>query len=641
MCGIAGYFNTFNYDQRICSDLSNSVIDSIRKRGPDSHGTWNNSFLYLLHSRLSIIDISENANQPMISKNGRYILVFNGEIYNFKTLKKNYLQHQSIKSSGDTEVIIQLFEKFGVEDTIKLLNGMFSIGVYDNLTKNLFLIRDRTGQKPLYYYFDNTNFCFSSELSSFYNFKDIDLRLNITSFNEFLRLGYFPQKTSSIKNIKKVLPGTYIKVTKIENKFHLEEKKWLEINNINKKKNNHNFQNEISHLNEIFLDVIGDNLVSDVDRGVFLSSGIDSTLIACYSKIFLNNNLNTFTIGFENSNFDESLKASKTAKTLNSNHNDIQLKDYDVKESILKMNDIYSEPFGDTSQIPTYLLSKHSSNFIKVALAGDGGDELFGGYNRYQFLNYIKLIKRIGIDKIFNFFNITNKNFFINFIFNSFQSSEDKISKVNLLLNKKINTEFDLYKLMLNNHNYQISQNNFLLNDNSYESYNYDKNIWNSNLSFSEKMMESDFINYLPDDLLVKTDRASMYSSMEIRSPFLDNRVLDFSKNLNIIYKTNIFNKKIILKKLVKKYFNINVDSNKKGFAIPLNDYLSNDLSFLVNKYLDLDKVNDQKIFNPQLIKKVLEDFNKKEVDLSKIIWNLISLQRFIDNHEKNCNKLK
>ena len=194
---------------------------------------------------------------------------------------------------------------------------------------------------------------------------------------------------------------------------------------------------------------------------------------------------------------------------------------------------------------------------------------------------------------------------------------------------------------MLNNHNYQISQNNFLLNDNSYESYNYDKNIWNSNLSFSEKMMESDFINYLPDDLLVKTDRASMYSSMEIRSPFLDNRVLDFSKNLNIIYKTNIFNKKIILKKLVKKYFNINVDSNKKGFAIPLNDYLSNDLSFLVNKYLDLDKVNDQKIFNPQLIKKVLEDFNKKEVDLSKIIWNLISLQRFIDNHEKNCNKLK
>ena len=585
MCGIAGYFNTFFESNLELIKLSKNILNTIKKRGPDDHGFWNDDHVHLIHSRLSIIDISNNAKQPMTSESGRYVIIYNGEIYNFKNLKLSYFKDHNFRTNSETEVLLKLFETFGIHKTIPKLNGMFALAVFDKLLNKLFIARDKMGQKPLYYYYDQKNFCFSSDLKSFYEFKKIDLSLNISSFKEFLNLGYFPQQTTPLKNIFKLMPGYIGEIRKDEKNIIYKEYQYYSIKKNFKNDFNHKSKSiDIKNIDQIFTDVVSDNLVADVKKGIFLSSGMDSTLIACYANKVSEETINTFTLGFDDNNYDESYNAELIARSLKSNHNNFIVSENEIKDAILIMDDIYSEPFGDTSQIPTYLLSKFSSIKIKVAISGDGGDELFGGYNRYQYLRLISHFNKIGLNKL-TLYNSFKLPFFQKIFTQYFQAAQNKIDKIEALMKSDLKNDFDLYQYIISNKftsddiNYKFLSPEHKL---SKESYNKLDDIWMSNYPLCDKMMISDLVNYLPDDILVKTDRASMHTGLEVRSPFLDDRVVKLSSNLDSSQKVSYFSKKKILQKLLYKNFNITVSSSKKGFAIPLKKYLSNDLFFLL-----------------------------------------------------------
>lgn len=642
MCGIAGYFNTFFESNFELIELSKNILNTIKKRGPDDHGFWNDENVHLIHSRLSIIDISNNAKQPMISDSGRYVIIYNGEIYNFKYLKLSYFKDHNFRTNSETEVLLKLFETFGIHKTIPKLNGMFALAVFDKLLNKLFIARDKTGQKPLYYYYDKKNFCFSSDLKSFYEFKKIDLSLNISSFKEFLNLGYFPQQTTPLKNIFKLMPGYIGEIHKDKKNVIYKEYQYYSIKKNFKNDFNHKSKSiDIKNINQIFMDVVSDNLVADVKKGIFLSSGMDSTLIACYANKVSQETINTFTLGFDDNNYDESYNAELTARSLKSNHNNFIVSENEIKDAILIMDDIYSEPFGDTSQIPTYLLSKFSSNIIKVAISGDGGDELFGGYNRYHYIRLISLFNKIGLNKL-TLYNCFKLPFFHKIFTQYFQAAQNKIDKIKALMKSDLKNDFDLYKYIISNKftsddiNYKFLSPEHKL---SKESYNKLDDIWMSNYPLCDKMMVSDLVNYLPDDILVKTDRASMHTGLEVRSPFLDDRVVELSSNLDSSQKVGYFSKKKIIQELLYKNFNVTVNSSKKGFAIPLKKYLSNDLFFLVKKFLNIENINDQGIFSINFINELIYQFKNTNIDNSSLVWNFISLQRFIDNHEKNRNK--
>lgn len=642
MCGIAGYFNTFFESNLELIKLSKNILNTIKKRGPDDHGFWNDDHVHLIHSRLSIIDISNNAKQPMTSESGRYVIIYNGEIYNFKNLKLSYFKDHNFRTNSETEVLLKLFETFGIHKTIPKLNGMFALAVFDKLLNKLFIARDKMGQKPLYYYYDQKNFCFSSDLKSFYEFKKIDLSLNISSFKEFLNLGYFPQQTTPLKNIFKLMPGYIGEIRKDEKNIIYKEYQYYSIKKNFKNDFNHKSKSiDIKNIDQIFTDVVSDNLVADVKKGIFLSSGMDSTLIACYANKVSEETINTFTLGFDDNNYDESYNAELIARSLKSNHNNFIVSENEIKDAILIMDDIYSEPFGDTSQIPTYLLSKFSSIKIKVAISGDGGDELFGGYNRYQYLRLISHFNKIGLNKL-TLYNSFKLPFFQKIFTQYFQAAQNKIDKIEALMKSDLKNDFDLYQYIISNKftsddiNYKFLSPEHKL---SKESYNKLDDIWMSNYPLCDKMMISDLVNYLPDDILVKTDRASMHTGLEVRSPFLDDRVVKLSSNLDSSQKVSYFSKKKILQKLLYKNFNITVSSSKKGFAIPLKKYLSNDLFFLVKKFLNVENIKDQGIFSINFINELIYQFQNTNNDNSSLVWNFISLQRFIDNHEKNCNK--
>ena len=635
MCGIAGYYNNFNDPSLNSFELNHKIIKSIEHRGPDYNNFWTDNFLHLIHTRLSIIDISEKSNQPMLSQSGRYVLIYNGELYNFKYLKSNFLKDINLKTTGDTEVILNLFEKYGISNySISLLNGMFAIAIYDKKNKELFLIRDKTGQKPIYFYHNNNNFAFSSDLLTFYNFHKFDLSLNFKLFQEYMYLGYFPGSTTPFNHIYKVLPGQFLKIKNNNKKIEIKKRKWWDEKKII---NNNKKFFSLKSFDDLFETVIRDNSISDVNSGIFLSSGIDSTLIASYANRISDNNINTFTIGFNNKNYDESYHAEKIALKLKSNHNTIKINHDDVSNALKEMSKVFTEPFSDSSQIPTFLLTKFASKKIKMALSGDGADELFGGYNRYRYLPYVKFLQIIKLNKVLNLNFLSNK--YINIFLKKYiQILDEKIKKIKLLNNKKYTDDYSLYKLTLNNNNFDKVKNLLLLSSNK-NILPKNSLIWSSKLDFKEKMMINDFLNYLPDDLLVKTDRASMYHSMEVRSPFLDDRVINCAFNMERSQKINYLNNnKAILRNILNKYFDINIQSSKKGFAIPLQEFFKNDLFQWIKELLNRDKVIQQGIFDYSIISKIIYEITDKQIDHSKILLNIVSIQNFIDEHEKKIN---
>ena len=611
MCGINGIVDLTNkLDQNQIKEIIKNFNSSLIHRGPDDNGLKIINNVGIGHTRLSIIDLSKNGKQPMPDLKNNTLISYNGEIYNFLSLKEKFLNNETFLSNTDTEVLLKLYSVLGIEKLVQEINGMYAFSIFDIKKNKIYLSRDKIGKKPLYYYYENDYIIWSSELKSF-RFSPIKNKLNVSSVSikNYFDVGYVPSPLSIFQNIYKLLPGETIEIdlTKNIKKHHFFE---------SKKENFNSNDFSLESFENILEDSIRIRTIADVPYGVFLSSGIDSSLVASILAKIKNSKLSSFSIGLNDYELDESKTSKKIAKTLGLDHNELIINEKSLIDTIPNMVDTYSEPFADSSQIPTYILSQFSKKKITVALSGDGGDEIFGGYNRYIYYKKYKYL----LNTIFflNKINLFNNNLFDKFIKNFeknsyFRESAYKINSIN-----KIKNPQDYYKKMI----MQSDQIKKIFKNSGEYDVHYLKGQNNKNPLIM--MQTKDINNYLPDDILTKVDRASMAHSLEVRCPLLDKRLHKFV-GLSDKFKISNNSGKFILKEILSKYLDINLISRKKmGFAIPLNKWLSGELYNLFNDLLNSDLLKNDEFLNQEYILKIW-DLNKKgNKQFSFLLWSIL-----------------
>lgn len=627
MCGIIGNIKKNKSIDQIDLDYFTALTNLMHKRGPDNKGYFlsDNKKVYLGHLRLSIVDLSNNASQPMISNDGRYILSFNGEIYNFIELSKKLENIEKVQLKSDTKVLVEYISKYGIRRTLQDVNGMFAISIYDNHKKKFFLARDYFGKKPIYYYYNDENLFFSSTLSPITQNKNIEKKINFKNMNYYFNYGFFPNDLSIYENIYKVSKNTLVELnlnnwkinfSKIHPKKDSETKKKISLN--------------LNRLEEIIYESVEKRLISDVPACILLSSGIDSSLVSYFASK-KNKNVQTFTVGFKDKTFDESEDSKNIAKHLGLKNETIYLNNIDIKKIIDEIPHAFDEPFADSSQIPSMLIFENISNHAKVCLTGDGGDEIFYGYNRYQwFLIWEKFFKKnilinnsskIILESFFNFFNSLSVG---RKLLKKLNVSNNKSQKFLNIFFKKENIYHDFLKLSF--YSDFINESDKNLKDNDIQ------------LNSVADLRNYDINHYLVDDILTKVDRSSMHFSVEARSPLLDKNIFDYMENFKFKDSIGILSRKILLKKILKNKLPKNILSKpKKGFSIPLEKILFENFHLEIIHYLNIVKKDERlKKFNFTIFDKIIHRFFElKDYKLSYQIW---SFYVFFIWFEKNKN---
>ena len=635
MCGIAGILSTN-------VELRNIHIKNMTKklihRGPDHSKIWENDILSLGHTRLSIIDLSSNGNQPMSSFTDRYVIVFNGEIYNALEIKKKIQSDQNVdikwRGHSDTEVLINSLEIYGVENTLDTVRGMFAFALWDKKKEILILARDRVGEKPLYFGKDSKQFFFASELKAIKEIKTFEFILNNQSVQEMLAKGYVSSPKTIYNDIHKLEPGS---IAIINNLNNIKIKNWWSLNNLKsydnnlkvKPKNINEYENELKKLLELS---VKEQMTSDVPYGSMLSGGIDSSLI---TAIMQNNSLKkikTYTIGFEENDFNEAKYAKKISNYLNTDHTEFYFESKDALKIIPNLSYIYDEPFADSSQIPTTLISNIISKKVKVCLSGDGGDELFGGYNRYiwakkffSIFRFIPLNFRMPLSRILLKIGVSNINLFykiINLLFlNIFQIKNSTMKIIKIISILQSIDEKDLYNKLIT----QL-EDNVTNYSKPYENTNIlNNNFWeNNNMQYEQKIMNLDMQTYLPDDILVKVDRAAMSSSLETRIPFLDKRIIQFAMELPLDTKIKDNKGKVILRNILNNLIPSKLfDRPKQGFGIPLGSWLRNELKEWSADMIYSDSIIYREIIDRKKVEKLWLD-HQAGYNNQYSLWNII-----------------
>ena len=585
MCGIAGFID---FNKKTDFNILKKMTDVLYHRGPDDSGYSfyhrQNYHIGLGHRRLSILDLSKYGHQPM--KFDNLEIVYNGEVYNFKEIRCELEKYgYTFESNSDTEVILKAYHKWGIE-TVHKFNGMFAIAIYDKKEEKLVLIRDRAGVKPLYYYFKDNLLMFASELKSFhqnYNFKK-EIDLNVVS--QYLQFGYILEPYSIFKNTYKLKAGHYLKFS-LKNKQMDIEKYWDVIDYYNKPKLQISEDEVIKETEKLLKSAFNYRMIADVPVGVFLSGGYDSSIVTAILQKNSTEKLKTFTIGFYEEKYNEANYAKEVAKYLRTDHTEYYCTQKEALDIVPTLSEVYDEPFADQSVIPTILVSKLAKQSVTVSLSADGGDEIFGGYNKY--LTNLEMKSRIfKLLKIFGKNNlesiayslqkkgIIKDKFFIN-----------KIAKLayeeNIELQKLISyftTPLQIQKLIGSCQNLDT---------------NFDKIDEVKDTHFN-KMFAIDYKTYMIDDVLHKVDRATMSVSLEGREPLLDYRIIEFVAQLPDRYKIKDGEKKWLLKQITHKYIPKEImDRPKMGFGVPIEKWLKNELKYLIEDFFELDSILDKK----------------------------------------------
>jgi asparagine synthase (glutamine-hydrolysing) len=613
MCGIAGFFSP---QQKFSESNLRIMTDSLAHRGPNSAGFFTDQICGLGHRRLSIMDLSETANPPLFSNDNRYVIIYNGEVYNYRELAQRI--EVPLKTTSDTEVILELFAQQNIRSVYQL-NGIFATAIYDLQERELYLFRDRIGIKPLYYYWDEENFAFASELKALLTLPNVNKTLDQSAIADYLHLGYIPAPKSIYKNIHKMPSGAWFKISAQglqQGRFwSLEEKIHDQVTQ--KKQRIWNKEVEAKNqLKKLLLSAVNYQLISDVPLGVFLSGGIDSSTVAALATQESNTQVNTFSIGFKENKFNEAEYAKKVAAHLKTNHHELIISTQEAKDLIPQLIDIYDEPFADSSAIPTLLVSKFARQHVTVALGGDGGDELFFGYGMY------KWAKRLSRP-----------------FWRSFRkpvASSLKLFKANRY--QKAGSLFDYPKQQeLASHIFSQEQhlfskrevNQFL--DQAPIGGTYGFLPVKRPLNAMESQALFDLQYYLQDDLLVKVDRASMKYGLEARVPLLDHRIIEFAINLNPELKIKNKVDKYLLKQVLFDYVPASLfDRPKQGFAIPLIEWLRTDLKYLLDKYLSPEVIKHFGIVKAEPVQLMKASFLKGNTYYYNRLWTLVVLHQFL-----------
>ncbi len=619
MCGIVGYIGRGNED-----DIK-TMLKRIEYRGPDDNGVYNDDYCGLGHARLSIVDISSAGHQPMFTSDSQVGIVFNGEIYNFNELKKD-LPEVKFKSTTDTEVILYLYKKYGI-DFLKKIHGMFALALYDVKYKKIILARDRIGKKPLYWTKDSHGYIFASELSSLCEHQS--LRNNKPKISEqalqlYLTHDYIPTPWSIYENIYKLEPGTYLSID-LTTHNHIHKEFW---NGKDIQIKESKYTEALGELKTTLTHAVQDRLVADVPVGIFLSGGLDSSIIAALAQKNSTKKIKTFSVGFNEKSFDESVYAKKVAHHIGSEHYHAVLTEEDCRKIIPEIFSRIDEPLADPSIIPTYLLSQFARKHVKVVLGGDGADELFAGYptffaekiyTRYlawlphRILNIIQLLILV----LAHIIGASEKNFDVIFKLLKFSDgfTQNRVERHMRFLGSF--TQGDIKNVLLH-----TQENNFdvYMHDKSYEKMKLN-DTGNSLLHVYMK-------TYLQDGVMVKLDRASMFNSLEARSPFLDTRLVHTALSMPFNFKFNGYTTKFILKELAQELLpNIIISRSKKGFGIPVNRWLKHELNPLLHECVSQNFIEKQGLFNFDYIQKLIQEHENDRVDHRKKLWNILVFQ--------------
>ncbi len=614
MCGIAGFYSA---DKIFSYDHLTAMTDVLAHRGPDASGYFHEENAGLGHRRLSIIDLSEAANLPMFSQDNNFVIVFNGEIYNFQEIKKELLAEKSIafRTVSDTEVVLEAFIHWGV-DFVQKLNGMFAIAIYDKARKTLYLFRDRIGIKPIYYFWDGKNFAFASELKSLTKVDVIrkNVLLNYTAVNEFLHLGYIPEPHSIYDKIYKFPAGNYA----VLNNSNLTFTKYWDITSKIRKESNISEEEARIRLKELLVSSVKYRMICDVPFGTFLSGGVDSSLITAVAQSLSHEPVNTFSIGFKESKYNESNYAKAVSEFLGTRHHEFVVTEQDAMALIPELTDIYDEPYADSSAIPTMIVSALARKHVTMTLSGDGGDELFLGYGAYKWANRLNnpLLKAFHKPVHSCFSRLGNRFQRVGYLFD--YTGFDKIkshifSQENLLFATR-----EVSALL-----HPDLRREIILKD----------DFSHLPLTPAEAQSLFDLHYYLKDDLLVKVDRASMNYSLETRVPILDYRIVEFAYNLpeHLKLKGNI--QKHLLKEVLYEYIPAHFfDRPKWGFALPLRKWLQSDLKYLIDENLSEENIRRYNLIDYKQVAQLKYCFFEKGQDyLNTRLWQLIVLQSFLD----------
>lgn len=643
MCGIAGFLFTHRETNNPRGVVSR-MAESLRHRGPDDGGSWVDEAvgIALGHRRLAVIDPSADGRQPMISHEGRYVLSYNGEIYNFIELRDE-LTREGVRFKGrsDTEILLAAVERWGPTAAIRRFVGMFAFALWDRSEKTLHLARDRMGEKPLYYGWCGKSFLFGSELKSLRAHPDWEGDINTDALADYMKLGCVPAPHSIYRGIHKLPPASILSLRASESPGRLPEPSayWSArdvVKRVSADRLALSDDEAIDQLEEVLKRSVRQMMRSDAPLGAFLSGGVDSSTVVALMKAVSGASVRTFSIGFHEKGYDETHHAREMARHLQTDHTELYAGPGEVLEVIPRLPRLYDEPFADPSQIPTHLLCALTREHVTVALSGDGGDELFGGYNRHFWAPRVwkwshrlpergkaRIAKGLGTrhQALARFYEkispLLPRRYRVE------MAGEKLLKLANLFGAANLDEMYDRLR-MQGDASVCLPGNQSLGTTSAPEP-------GPSCLHPAAKMMYRDMVEYLPDDILVKVDRAGMGASLEVRSPYLDHRVVEFVGSLPLRLKLRRGEGKWILRRLLSRYAPASlIQRPKMGFAVPVGDWLRGPLKGWAEDLLKESRLREEGFFPAKPIRQIWDQHASGERDRRYCLWNVLMFQSWL-----------
>lgn len=648
MCGITGFAQAKVLQVEQWEQLLRKMATGIQHRGPDDFGVWCDASagIGLGHRRLSIVDLSSLGHQPMLSESGRFIIVYNGEIYNYLDITAQLKRlGYTFRGHSDTEVLLTAFEEWGVEAAIQRTVGMFAIALYDMQAQKLYLIRDRLGEKPLYYGWSGNTFLFGSELKALRAHPAWQGEINRDALALYTQYNYVPSPHSIFQGIFKLTPGTILTLSLPELKpgsLPLPSSYWSARNVVENGTRDpfpNNPVDATDQLEALIRQSIAGQMIADVPLGAFLSGGIDSSTTVALMQAQSSRPIKTFSIGFYEEAYNEAVHAKSVAKHLGTDHTELYVTPEEALAVIPRLPAMYDEPFADSSQIPTYLVSHLARQHVTVSLSGDAGDELFAGYNRYFWAN--RIWERIGWapremrgwlangltslspqswDKIYNTLSFALPKQL------QVRMPGDKVHKFSRLLG--VPSREAVYQQLVSQW-YQPTT--LVLDSRVQQTILTDRSQWASLSDFTMQMMYLDLVTYLLDDILVKVDRAAMSVSLETRVPFLDHRIVEFAWRLPMTLKVRDGKTKWLLRQVLYRHVPKElIERPKMGFGIPLDRWLRGPLMEWAEVLLDEKRLRNEGFFNPTLVRNKWHEHKSGAQNWAPHLWSILMFQAWL-----------
>lgn len=651
MCGLIGFTRKKDFDN---DSVAESMCNAISRRGPDSQGIWStdSDAIVLGHRRLAVVDLSPAGSQPMTSVCGRYVLAFNGEVYNHLKLREQLPNADSVlwRGHSDTETLLSCFVAWGIEATLQKAVGMFAIALWDREDKILTLARDRLGEKPLYWGWSGDLLVFASELKAIKTHPDFLPVIDRDSLTLLLRHSYIPAPYSIYKGIRKLMPGHLIHIPlrdDMEIAKSSRSKAFWAINDTIENSIAEGFSGDINDAIEILEHQlkasIADQMLSDVPLGAFLSGGVDSSTVVALMQAQSSAPIRTFTIGFDEDGYNEANHAKAIAQHLGTDHTEFYVRPEDALLVIPKLAEIYCEPFADSSQIPTFLVSQLAKEHVTVVLSGDGGDELFGGYNRYlaaqNIWQPIKKFPALGKNMGAYFLRILSPANW-NKLFDIARPvlpkklrltiPGEKARKLADVLSLKDDQDFYLH---LTSH--WTDPESIVVDGVEPPTLITQKSLWPKTDCLVHTLMALDASTYLADDILVKVDRAAMACSLETRVPMLDHRVFELAWKMPINYKVHGGQGKWLLRQVLYRHVPKElIERPKMGFGIPLDSWLRGPLKAWAEALLDEKRLSQEGYFKPAPVRKLWHEHLSGKKNWQYHLWNVLMFQAWLEkNH--------